>query len=108
VLEIPVPRQEPDGTEFTSENGAALLGRVFENVRAEHYDGGFLAPHGVAVMTYFASTQLYRCAIQDDAIPIEVRALIAPTYAALVQQAVDTAGGQLLISKPMTAFFCRM
>lgn len=107
LLEVPVPRQEPDGREFTSESGAALLGQVFDNVRAEHYDGGFLAPNGVAVLTYFASTQLYRRPMRDDAIPIDVRARIAPTYAALAQQAVDAAGGQLLISKPMTAFFCR-
>jgi len=107
LLEVPVPRPEPDATEFTSENGAALLGQVFDDVRAEQYDGGFLAPQGVAVLTYFASTQLYRGLMRDDTVPIEVRARIAPTYAALAQRAVDAAGGQLRISKPMTAFFCR-
>ena len=107
LLDLPIPEPETEANEFSSENGAEVLGRVFSSVRAEQYDGGFVAPNGVAVLTYFASTQLYRRPMNDERLSLEVRARLAPTYAAIAQSAVDAAGGRLLISKPMTVFFCQ-
>jgi SAM-dependent methyltransferase len=110
VLGLPTPETglAGDDTEFTSETGEHLLRQVFDTVRVEHYDGGFIVPHGAAVLTYFAATQLYRAPMRDESVPFQIRERIAPTFAALAQDAVDAAGGRLLVSKPMTAFICTL
>jgi len=106
-LGMAVPEQPADEIEFTAENGAAFLEGTFDRVRAEQYDGGFTAADGATIFAYYAGTQLYRARMADEAVALDVRSRIADTYLELAQGAVDRAGGELLISKPMTAFYCR-
>jgi SAM-dependent methyltransferase len=106
-LGLQVNEKPIDYFEFTTETGQAFLERTFRVVRATHYDGGFTAHDGKTVLTYFAATQLYRAPMADETIPLEIRSRIAPTYAQIAQNEVNRVGGRLLISKPMTAFFCR-
>jgi 2-polyprenyl-3-methyl-5-hydroxy-6-metoxy-1,4-benzoquinol methylase len=97
-----------DGAEpvrFFLENGAALLGQVFESVQLATYDGGFTAPSVDPVFAYYAATELYRAPMRDESIPSEARLRLAPTYVHLAQQAID-AHGPLLVDKQMAAFFC--
>lgn len=92
---------------FTVENGAALLGEVFPDVRTEVYDGGFTAPSADPVFAYYAGTELYRAPMRDAGIPFETRMRIAPTFVHLTQRVIDARARPLLIRKPMGAFLCR-
>jgi SAM-dependent methyltransferase len=107
MRELGLPVEDgPEPVRFFLENGADLLGEVFDSVRPAEYDGGFTAPSADPVFAYYAATELYRAPMRDESLSLEARLRLAPTYVHLAQQAID-AHGPLLIEKRMAAFFCR-
>jgi hypothetical protein len=101
------PRPPGARARFTLENGAELLGKAFDEVTVEIYDGGFAAPSADPVFAYYAATELYRAHMRDESIPLDTRLRIAPVFVHLTQQIIETTGQPLRVRKEIGAFRCR-
>lgn len=104
-LEIPyTPTTSEDW--FSLDNGRGVLEDAFGSVAAHRYEGGFEVTDAQPVLDYYKATQLFQGPVNDQALSMEQRRAIEPTFKRLTNAAIARAGGKLLISKPMGVFVC--
>ena len=106
-LGIPFDVKEND-ISFSLENGKQILTEYFSHVERWVYDAGFKVTQPEPVLQYYMATQLFQGPFHDQNLSKEVRDLIAPTFLKFTEEMIKSCGGELVISKPVAAFICKV
>jgi hypothetical protein len=72
------------------------------------YDAGFKVTQPAPVLQFYMATQLYQGPFNDEILSREARDAIAPTFLKLTEEMIEYCGGELIISKPVVAFICKI